>query len=184
MLQQLTYEQSLHLLRLRTVIARAAQKDSLQWWEDESLTSQGAFLLERIFPGAPGQSGRNLALGAATMRHQAALQSLDNAIHLFRMSSANIDQLAMRALRGHFEEGVTNFTSPIPDFDALRQHLLAITGKPSHYERMGALSDQNGLRIRLAKPPTDFVDRANALAWAYLEGDVGQPVFPHLLEQR
>ena len=183
MIQQLTYEQTLHLLRLRIVIARAAQKDSLQWWEDESLTSQGSFLLERIFPSVPGLSGRNLALGAATMRHQAALQSLNNAIHLFRMSSANIDQLAMRSLRGHFEEGITRLTTPIPDFEVLRQHLLAVTGKPSHHERMGVLSEQNGLRIRSDELPMDFTERANVLAWAYLEGAVGQPIFPYLLEQ-
>lgn len=184
MIQQLTYEQALHLLRLRTVIARAAQKDSLQWWEDESLTSQGSFLLERIFPGAPALSGRNLALGAATIRHQAALQSLNNAIHLFRMSSANIDQLAMRSLRDHFEEGVTRLIPPIPDFEVLRQHLLAITGKSSHYERIGVLSEQNGLRIQSNELPMDFIECANVLAWAYLEGAIGQPVFPYLLEQR
>ena len=41
------------ILRLRLLIARAANKDSLAWWEDESLTSRNVPLLSIPVPQEP-----------------------------------------------------------------------------------------------------------------------------------
>jgi len=41
------------ILRLRLLIVRAANRDSLAWWDDEALTAPAGFLLERLFPVAP-----------------------------------------------------------------------------------------------------------------------------------
>lgn len=180
--QPLTHQQALHILRLRTVIARAAQKDSLAWWEDEALTTQGKYLIERIFPGAPAVTGRNLALAAAAARHQAALHGIDQALHLFHLSGDNADRLAMRAARHQAEDDLPSLSDPIPDFETLRRILLDRTGKQPRYEKVGVRSQYNGMRIRLREPSPDILDVAHALAWAYLEGEVGKPVFPYVVE--
>lgn len=183
MFQELSSEQALHLLRLRAVIARAAQKDSLRWWEDETLTTPGGYILERVFPGAPMLTGRNLTLRAAAIRHDAVIQGFDHAIHLYHISPDNSDVLAMRAMRNHFVEGVTHFPEPITTLDTLRQHLQAIIGTPPRYGRQPFLTQNGGLQIWLLRESADMVERANALAWAYLEGTVDQPVLPYMLEQ-
>jgi len=73
------------MLKPRLYIARAAQKDSRRWWEDESLTPSGAFALELRLPAAPIEAGRKLALAAARARHQNAFADDPDAIHLFRL---------------------------------------------------------------------------------------------------
>lgn len=178
-MQRLTHQQALHLMRLRIIIARAGQNDCLRWWEDESLTANGAYILERIFPGAPAITGRNLALAAATIRHRAALEHLGDVIHLFRISRSNADQLALRALRSRH---VASVETSIPDLDSLRHTLLEHIETPPQYEVVGPLTQYSGLRIRLREARSDVVERANALALAYLEGETGKPVFPYLVE--
>ena len=179
-MQHITYQQALQLMELRIIIARAGQNDCLRWWEDESLTPNGVYLLERIFPGAPAISGRNLALSASAARHHAALEHLGDVTHLFRISRINADQLAMRDLRYHIFERVSH---SIADLNALRQILLEIIGTEPKFEVIGTLSQNGGLQIRLSEPTLDVGERANALAWAYLESKPGQPVFPYIMEQ-
>lgn len=175
----MTSQQAIQLMRLRIIVSRAGQTDCLRWWEDESLTENGAYILERIFPGSPAISARNLALTAAATRHRTALEHLGDVIHLFHVSSSNADRLAMRELRNREIEGLGG---SISDLDDLRRILLENIGKQPGYEVVGPLGQHGGLRIRLSEPSTDFLDRANALAWAYLEGQVGKPVFPYFVE--
>jgi len=173
--------QALLLLQLRLLIARAGQKDSLRWWDDDSLTAHGMYVLARTFPGKPALAGRSLALRAATLRHDSALAPLgSDVVHLFRLDKHGSDQLAMRTLR--YVE-IDNNNSPISDMDELRQRLMAITGGPADYERLGPFSEHGGLRIRLKRPATSLSDKAITLAWAYLEGSVGHPVLPYLMER-
>ncbi len=166
------------LVQLRLLIARAAQKDSLRWWDDESLTPNGDYLLDRVFPNAPSVIGQNLAIAAASARHDAALSEINAPIHLFHLDSQARDGLMMRKLRlsKHNEVG------PISDMNALRQRLLDLAGKAPKYEIIGRLNQNNALRIRIADDTGDMTRRAQALAWAYLEGQVGQPVFPYIAE--
>ena len=69
------------ILSLRLLIARAANKDSLAWWDDDSLADHTVFLLDRIFPIAPRLAGRSLALRAAVARHQVAVAAEERAVH-------------------------------------------------------------------------------------------------------
>ena len=71
------------ILRLQLLVARAANKDSQAWWDDESLTPHAGFLLERIFPMAPTLAAKSLALKAAAARHRVACAGHENALHLY-----------------------------------------------------------------------------------------------------
>ena len=92
--ENLTPEETGAILGLRLLIARAANRDSLAWWDDESLTPPGGFLLERVFPTAPALAARSLALAAAVARHQAACTG--EVLHLYHLDADNQDGLALR----------------------------------------------------------------------------------------
>ena len=169
------------ILGLRLLVARAANKDSLAWWDDESLTTHAGFLLERIFPMAPPLAARSLALAAALARHQAACPANNRALHLYRLDPDNQDKLALRF--------VPLLPIPVPEtpiatLEALRQHLLDLTGAPASYTIIRR-TEAHGLQIEAPPGPpgvSPLAHRARTLAWAYLEGTPGEPVFPFCLE--
>jgi hypothetical protein len=169
------------ILALRLLIARAANRDSLAWWDDESLTSHAGFLLERIFPMAPPLAARSLALAAALARHQAACPANNGALHLYRLDSDGRDKLAIRF--------APLLPIPVPEqpigtMEALRQHLLSLTAKHTLYTVVRE-TGTHGLQIEIPPEPkgiSPLVHRARALALAYLEGAPGEPVFPFCLE--
>ena len=173
-----TCEDTHLVLSLRLLIARAADKDSLAWWDDESLTPHAAFLLERIFPTAPSLAARSLALAAASARHQAACP--EEALHLYRLDADNRDRLALRfapLLPIPVPE------EPITTMVVLRQHLLDLTGEPMPY----AVVRRNAHWLQIEIPPCPvggslLAHRALTLAWAYLEGSPGEPVLPYCPE--
>jgi hypothetical protein len=177
----LTPEEIRTVLGLRLLIARAANQDSLAWWDDESFTLHAGFLLERIFPMAPSLAARSLALAAALARHQAACPANNGALHLYRLDSDNRDKLAIRfapLLPVPVPE------EPISTLQALRQHLLNLTGKPAPYTVVRE-TGTHGLQIEILPEPesaSPLAHRAQTLAWAYLEGAPGEPVFPFCLE--
>ena len=169
------------ILGLRLLVARAASVDSLAWWEDESLTPHARFLLERLFPRAPSLAARSLALRAAWARHQAACTPHEGALHLYRLDVDNRDTLALRIepLRS-----IPMPDEPIATMDRLRQHLPDLAGEPQPYAVVRR-TDARGLQIEIPPRPSGvspFLHRAWALAWAYLEGSPGEPVFPFLVE--
>lgn len=169
------------ILKLRLLMARAASKDSLAWWDDESLTPHAGFLLERLFPVAPPLAARSLALAAALARHQAACPVNGEALHLYRLDVDSQDKLALRflpLLAIPVPEG------PITTLKTLRQHLLELTGEPAPCTVVRETSG-HGLEIDVPPCPagvSSLVHRARTLAWAYLEGAPGEPVFPFCLE--
>jgi hypothetical protein len=177
----LTPEEARLILGLRLLVARAANKDSLAWWDDESLTPHAGFLLERVFPMAPHLAARSLALAAARARHRAAYPVNSGVLHLYRLDLDNQDKLALRF--------VPLLPVPVPEepittLAMLRQHLLNLTGEPSHYIVVGE-TNAHRLQIEVSPDPGEIsplVHRARTLAWAYLEGSPGEPVFPFCLE--
>jgi hypothetical protein len=172
-----SYEDARIILSLRLLIARAANKDSLAWWDDESLTPHAGFLLERLFPMAPPLAARSLALSAALARHQAACAPHDGALHLYHLDWDNQDKLALRF--------APLLPIPMPDepittMDALRHYLLELTREPMSFNILRR-TNTHGLQIEI--PPgalgsSPMLHRAKTLAWAYLQGEPGQPVFP------
>jgi len=166
------------VLGLRLLIARAANKDSLAWWDDESLTPHAGFLLERVFPTAPVLAARSLALAAASARHRAACP--ESALHLYRLDADNQDKLALRF--------VPLLPIPVPEepiatLDDLHQHLLDLTGDTMLY----TVVRRNAHWTQIEIPPCSagsslLAHRARTLAWAYLEGSPGEPTLPYCLE--
>lgn len=168
------------ILALRLLIARAANSDSLAWWEDEALTLPGAFVLEKVFPVAPPLAARNLALHAALARHQAACPG-SRALHLYRLDRDNQDGLALRRVSSL---SVDIAGSPITSIAALEDTVRALIGGPFRYRALRR-TPSNGLEIEIPPPPTGvspLLHRARSLAWAYLEGAPRAPVFPFCTE--
>lgn len=169
------------ILRLRLLIARAANRDSLQWWDDDSLTEPAGFLLERLFPVAPPLAARSLALTAARSRHDGACAEIAGALHLYRLDGDNADSLALRdvpLLSVPYPE------APITTMDALREHLATSLGQPAPVK---IIQRRSGGALQIAIPPCPAgvwapLHRAQSFAWTYLEGDPGQPVFPFVAE--
>ena len=176
-IDNMTAEQVRVILSLRLLIARVANADSLAWWDDESLTPHAGFLLERLFPRSPSLAARSLALRAASARHRAACAHHEGALHLYRLDLDNKDELVLR-----FEPLLP---IPVPEqeiatTDTLRQRLLDLIGEPMPYTVLRR-TDARGLQIEMPPcPPGEslFSHRAKTLAWAYLEGGPGEPVFP------
>jgi len=165
------------ILGLRLLVARAANRDSLAWWDDESLTPHAGFLLERIFPTAPP----SLALAAALARHQAACPVNSGALHLYRLDADNQDKLALR-----FAPllAIPVPEEPITTLETLRQHLLDLTRDPAPYTVVRE-TNAHGLEIDIPPCPagvSPLAHRARTLAWAYLEGAPGELVFPFCVE--
>jgi hypothetical protein len=176
-----TLDQARTILRLRLLVARAANRDSLAWWDDESLTDAAGYLLERLFPVAPPLAARSLALSAALARHRAACASHDNALHLYRLDLDGQDALAVRSIP---LLTIPLPQEPIPSIDALRQELLSLLGKPARYTVVRR-TEAGGLQVGIWPAPTGIspvLHRAQTLAWAYLEGAPHEPVFPFCLE--
>jgi hypothetical protein len=177
----LTSEEAHLILRLRLLLARAANKDSLAWWDDESLTPPAGFLLERLFPMAPAMAARSLALSAAVARHQAACAADDRALHLYRLDPDNQDRLALRTVP---LLPIPVPHDPITTMEVLRQHLLDLIGQPMPYT-VRRRTDARGLQIEIPPIPSGvspLLHRARTLAWACLEGAPNQPVFPFCVE--
>lgn len=169
------------ILGLRLLVARAANKDSLAWWDDESFTTHAGFLLERIFPMAPPLAARSLTLAAALARHEAACPANSGTLHLYRLDPDNQDRLVLRF--------APLLPIPVPEepvttMEALRQHLLDLTAKPVPYTVLRR-TDTHRLQVQILSSPDrvpPLLHRARTLAWAYLEGAPGEPVFPFCLE--
>jgi hypothetical protein len=174
-------EEARVILSLQLLLARAANKDGLAWWDDESLTPHAGFLLGRIFPLAPALAARSLALSAARARHQAALDSYARATCLYRLDSDNRDQVALRSTP---LLPISVPDEPIRSMDVLERHLRDVLGEPATYvvERS---TEAHGLQIEIPPAPagvSPMLHQAQTLAWAYLEGAPEQSVFPFVLE--
>jgi len=166
------------ILGLRLLVARAAQKDSLNWWEDDSLTQAGSYLLERLFLTDPSEAGRKLALEAARTRYQAAFNGEDSAIHLFRLDKSGDVEHDLQGIR---LGDIPLPSEPIPKPDMLRQKLLDLTGQPPQFQIVGERANNRleiGMQHTVGK--ISIVNIAATLAWASLEGKPGQPIFPYI----
>ncbi|MBK8030399.1 MAG: BrxE family protein [Chloroflexi bacterium] len=176
----LAWQDLSRLLQLQLLIARAGQRDSLQWWDDESLTSSGAYVVERVFVGAPQLTAQRLALRAAASRHAAALADFYTATHLFHLDEQRQTELALRGVRLPSE---IDLQTPISDMTAFHDRLLSIVGTPPKFEPAGKVGLNNTQRIRLTVNASTILEKAVALAWAYTVSKVGHPVFPYFMER-
>jgi hypothetical protein len=165
------------LLSLQYLISRAAQKDSLNWWEDDSLTQAGGYLLERLFPTNPKEAGLKLALEAAKTRYQAAFQGENAALHLFRLDKTG--EIEHSLIRSRLTD-IPVSLEPIGSIETLRQKLFDLTGPSPTYQVLGEHANHRvEIRLDPSIKPTNLTI-AQALTWACLEGIPGKPVFPYI----
>jgi hypothetical protein len=166
------------ILGLQLLIARAAQKDSLIWWEDDSLTASGRYLLDRLFIINPEEAGRKLAVEAARVRYLAAFGGENNALHLFHLDQTGEIELSL--------QGIDLSSIPVPadaikSVEDLRRLLLELVGSPIKYQIVEERSNHR-LEIKLGEksPGPGVLQIVKTLAWAILESKPGKPIFPYI----
>jgi hypothetical protein len=178
-IRQIDFQGHKLILSLQLLIARAAQKDSLRWWEDDSLTPSGKYLLERLFPVNPEEAGYKLALEAAKVRYQAAFSDTAQVLHLFHLDQTGDVEHSMQGIR---LSNLPILSEPIQTIDALRHHLLELVGSQMKYQVVSKRPN-NCLEIKMGdkSPNPDVIQIVKTLAWATLEGEPGKPIFPYII---
>lgn len=164
------------ITQLQLLIARAAQVDSLAWWDDNALSDPGAFLLQRVFPYAPHAAAKKLAIKAASARHAALFGDQPQVVHLFNIQDED-NPFDRREQIVDFELG--ELARPITSLQELRQHLTQISDPPA-WASYGSPHANRSLEIAVRKEAPSEIEYALGLAWGYLEGNPSQPVFPYL----
>ncbi|MDD5368164.1 MAG: BrxE family protein [Anaerolineaceae bacterium] len=172
-------DQAKQILQLRFLIARAAQKDSLRWWDDDSLTPAGGFLFKRLFMNAPEAAGRKLAIAAAKARYHAAFNGEDHMLHLFRLDLAGEVENVLNTIP------LTTLSipdRPITILDGLRQDMDRITGDPTPFQVIAERANSR-LEIQVADKEihSNPLKLAQIFAWASLRGEPGAPIFPYIV---
>jgi len=152
------------------LIARAGERDSLQWWDDDALTTNGDYVLPRLFPRRPKQVALKMAWRSALEKHRGVIEStgVRRFTTIFDVAEAEIESVTPLSRA---------FGEPIPSVDELRRHLEAFLpniGDATPPKPYGA-----GL-IDLTESADSPSNALLNLVAAYLLGDKAQPVFPFL----
>lgn len=165
------------ILRLRVLIARAAQPDSLQWWQDQSLTQDGMYVVERLFARNPKWAAAHLAIASSRARHWAAIPREPNVTHLFDLG--NPIEFALADFRIETEW----IPNPPASMDDFIMAIGEIVPDGAGYES-GAPDTNGALEIHLLPEREHLLPillaRVSALALAYSGAERGQPIFPFL----
>jgi hypothetical protein len=161
------------IMRYRLAIARAAQPDSLGWWDDQSLSRGADGLLRRLFPRSAPLAGSRLALLAATAWHQRMLEAHGACEHLFFLGE-EVELLLDQRLD---ELGLAPDVEPTPDAAGLRARLLEIGPSPGEVASGG---EGRTFALPVSVADRGAAERAAVLAWAYLAGKQSQPVAPFI----
>ncbi len=170
-------ESKIKIVQLRLMIIRAAQKDSLRWWEDESLTQAGWFLAERLFLMDTAETARKLGMEAAHTRYRMAFGDEKDKLHLFHLDPVDQVDYELRNMR---LSDIPMPAEPITSSEMLRQRLLELTGEPAPYQVIDhGPNDQVQIRVKGFSARTPALELAQGLAWACLESQMGKPCFPY-----
>lgn len=161
------------ILRLRAIICRAAQRDSMSWWDDESLTPYARVILDPLFPRTAPTAAIKIAFESARLRYRAAFAvTTARVLHLFSLDDGTEMGLA-DAERAY----TVPSESAIPDVEAFRR-ALGPDWRDYEVTNRGA---GGLLEIKARRgSPRDSLDVARALAVAHAEGGPGTPAFPFI----
>ena len=157
------------ILKLRVLIARAAQSDSLRWWDDNALTGEGLTLAGRLFRQKPESACVRLAMRSARARHRAAMPSGRDIVHLF-----DFGDVAELHIESALDSVDASLPGPIKSMDdltaALSERGIASNSSRAPHGRpaweMSASDSVSTLAL------------ARLLASGYVAGEAGRPVFP------
>lgn len=177
-MSRINLEQLNSILQIRLLVARAAQKDSLSWWEDDSLTDSGAFLLEKLFLTAPLDAAKKLALKSAHGRYDAAFSGDDHALHLFCLDDRGEQDFPYQDIQ---IASIPIVPGPLPDLDTLRIYLQQVVGNPPVYKVISERANRR-IEIRVADQAliSEPLELAKVFAWASLESKPDYPLFPYI----
>ena len=177
------------ILRLRVIVARAAQIDSLRWWDDRSLTPEGDFVTARLFPFRPRLAGAKIAVATARARHWEVVPRLPGVVHLFDLGDEIEYELAAVPLDESWIPAP--LTTPKSFFAALAEAVPDGTGcsyegraDPASDADAGAGAGASALKIGLSLDTDPALKpalaEAGALALAYNDAAMSRPLFPYL----
>lgn len=166
------------VLGLCLLIVRAGCRDSLVWWDDDSLTEAGLFSLKRLFPQTYRIAAVRLGLAAARSRHDGMLNAsgITGAQHLLDLlePAGPIDFLAQ------LDRVPFDFWSPIPDRNSFQQRLEAVAGPLPSVPSGVAAALQGLVDLSEVLPKHEAtVGVAKMMAASYLLGDRGRLVLPY-----
>jgi hypothetical protein len=156
------------------LILRAGQKDSLGWWDDESLTDAGRYAFDKLFPRNPRYLAVRLAFSAAKERHQGMLKAarIDTSVTIWDLAEPIMES---------FQGILPTSLHPIRTVEEFRQQLIHLL--PSVRDVQIPAPDKTGLldlSPRMNAKRQHRIDFIELLATGYLSGGVGNPVFPFL----
>lgn len=164
-----------HFARIALLIARAGAKDGLNWWDDDSLTTAGEFVLSRIFPRKWKPISCRLATKAAQEKHEGAARAagLENVVTLF---SSTYSPAALEIAAA--DEIVS---SPFTSMDEFKTRLTTICPRVAEFNvpqpQASGLLDVSGF----AKDVDPYAETlVAAFASGYTRAQAGQPVFPFI----
>lgn len=159
------------ILLLRAIVCRAAEGDSLHWWDDESLTPYARVILDPLFPRTASVAALRIAFEAARLRYRAVFGADDPRVaHLFSLP----DEVEMQLVNAGLD-GIAAGDEAVADAEAFRQRLGADWRDYEVAERGAGGMLKIRPRARLGEDPLDI---ARALASAHSEGQPGSPAFP------
>jgi hypothetical protein len=172
--QRLPSDAAMHIAVIALLVARAGQKDSLGWWDDESLTDAGRFALSKIFPRNPGRAALRLAFESAKGRHAGVLAAagVTHATTLLDLAEPFVEDLSSTS---------NPWSTPIATPEDFRHELLACAPDAARVRvpspDLTGLLDLTALAGHGAEK---LVERAVTLAAGYLLGQTAKPVFPFI----
>jgi hypothetical protein len=156
-------------VQLASVIVRAGARDSLDWWDDDSLTPEGGIVLGKLFPRSTRRLARRLAALAAQERQAGLLGDLRSSV------------ITLLDLSAEVLEAVEVPDEPITNEEALRdrliQHAPALADVRLPAAASGPLFDLTPA-VPAARPSPEGL--AVLLASGYLHGRRGRPVIPYV----
>lgn len=156
------------------LIARAGARDSLNWWDDDSLTSAGEFVLGRIFPRKWKQISYRLAIRAVKEKHEGAVHAvgLEDFITLFSIVS-------LVGLESAVAEDIVS--SPINSIDEFTGRLTILCPRVIEFDvpqaTASGLLDMTGIA---SDDGTSTETLVAAFASGYTRAQAGKPVFPFI----
>jgi len=157
--------------RIALLVARAGQKDSLAWWDDESLTEAGRFALTKIFPRNPARAALRLAFESAKGRHAGVLAAarVTQVTTLLDLAEPFVEELSSDS---------NPWSAPIVSAEDLRRQLLLLA--PDAGTLTLPTPDLAGLLDLTSCDAQTELHKATTLAAGYLLGQKGKPVFPFM----
>lgn len=168
---------------LRQRIARIGSADWFGWWESNSLTSAGAYALERVFRRTAKLTAADLAIRAAKLRHDQTVPS-EPLVHLFNFGE-EFEGAFGRWLIARKTDGWTPGSlpgHPPPDgmdsVEAALKQLDLPTSTSSGKRESQALLFLGTLDRRDLHDPTQLHEPAAALASGYSTAEAGKFTVP------